>query len=635
MCMGRKLLYSIVSFLAITSVSCLVSCRDYEPFTEHDLANFEYETEFVKVFGKPMANHDFGFTEQPIVTFGEKTRTVDTNSNMWYTTYHENLNIPGFPDELHGYFRGTNTMNGDGTYSKKITQADADAQSDQNWVQNNVGNPKGDVTEEERAYVWKWFSEHQNPTSTAIHWDSFFIQYVTTWNDHYPSESRNMDLLGYESISGNWEHINNFNNKTVAMQYVYNAGTENWTYWSSFSSSYQNDKYNIQHLVFDIPQTNCPEGCDNHHYDGWYVAFDYEGYVYEGDGSLRNGSVFADGYYNDWIVKVSPGNLVGTPTTVRVMCEDLGGTSDWDFNDVVFDVSFRKYDGKVYAGITLQAAGGTLPITVGTKDPNYEVHKLLGDGSLTPIIHPATYHYYEVEFTGMYSSDNTANAKNIPIYVNGSQTDVSDTDYYTIVNSNVAQKFACPDEVQWTEENEFILNKYPELKNWIQQGGRADWGLHNNNNQTNNNQINNNEQNNNQTSGTETGDNQTSDNQIGGTETSGNQTDAPQADEEKGMLATLTPNPLNDFAFDIDKSAFATAQTKVVFTFVKKNGNPLNGVITKISNYAELVRVEEYSNASQLTVVVTDTNIINEIKTNGMSYRNYAGADPDVYVKCE
>jgi hypothetical protein len=60
--------------------------------------------------------------------------------------------------------------------------------------------------------------------------------------------------------------------------------------------------------------------------------------------------------------------------TVRVICEDLSVTqaSDWDFNDVVFDVQLADNNTKVK--VTLLAAGGTLPLIVG--DMDHEVHEL-------------------------------------------------------------------------------------------------------------------------------------------------------------------------------------------------------------------------------------------------------------------
>ena len=91
-----------------------------------------------------------------------------------------------------------------------------------------------------------------------------------------------------------------------------------------------------------------------------------------------------DYYYSDWIVSIIPGKTSEKEYDVRIMAEDLEATaddgdienSDWDFNDVVFDVKFdAEGDG---AWITLVAAGGVLPLYVAGQ----EVHKEF-DSSLT------------------------------------------------------------------------------------------------------------------------------------------------------------------------------------------------------------------------------------------------------------
>jgi len=62
---------------------------------------------------------------------------------------------------------------------------------------------------------------------------------------------------------------------------------------------------------------------------------------------------------------------------VRVICEDLTVTqnSDFDFNDVVFDVQLDKTGTKVI--LTFRAAGGTLPLTVAGR----EVHELFAEAN--------------------------------------------------------------------------------------------------------------------------------------------------------------------------------------------------------------------------------------------------------------
>lgn len=91
----------------------------------------------------------------------------------------------------------------------------------------------------------------------------------------------------------------------------------------------------------------------------------------------------ADGYYSDWIVTLTEakGGTTPPPSDPNIVCriivEDLtvGESSDFDFNDVVFDV--RK-DGI----LIIRAIGGELPIYIGAEGAN-EVHAVcsvtLGD----------------------------------------------------------------------------------------------------------------------------------------------------------------------------------------------------------------------------------------------------------------
>ena len=97
----------------------------------------------------------------------------------------------------------------------------------------------------------------------------------------------------------------------------------------------------------------------------------------------------ADGYYSDWIVTLTEAKTDNDPKTrtdiqkIRVIAEDLTvdsdaeGKSDFDFNDVVFDVVWtRTYTDEVLSSekveIVLKAAGGTLPLYIDGK----EVHQL-------------------------------------------------------------------------------------------------------------------------------------------------------------------------------------------------------------------------------------------------------------------
>lgn len=93
----------------------------------------------------------------------------------------------------------------------------------------------------------------------------------------------------------------------------------------------------------------------------------------------------SDGYYSDWIVTLTEAkrNIPDEKYDIRVIGEDLsagGEKSDFDFNDVVFDVKFGAN-----AKINLLAAGGTLPLCISVSEgsqptaseaENWEVHNL-------------------------------------------------------------------------------------------------------------------------------------------------------------------------------------------------------------------------------------------------------------------
>jgi hypothetical protein len=80
-----------------------------------------------------------------------------------------------------------------------------------------------------------------------------------------------------------------------------------------------------------------------------------------------------DGYYSDWIVTLTEAKRRTTPPPpsgfiCRIIVEDLtvGENSDFDFNDVVFDVCQN-------GTLIIRAIGGELPIYIGAENTN-EVH---------------------------------------------------------------------------------------------------------------------------------------------------------------------------------------------------------------------------------------------------------------------
>ena len=155
---------------------------------------------------------------------------------------------------------------------------------------------------------------------------------------------------------------------------------------------------------------------------------------------------------------------------VRVIAEDMGDqttneSSDFDFNDVVFDV---KYVSASEAKVTILAAGGTLPLTVGwdgTGDyREHEVHNLLGY-SETMIIntnsnvgnHKDDVKPKTITVSGSFVKDNLAVGANaIPVKVRKNGV------WYDIVapTGKAAGKLCVGTDYEWCDERQDIYNKW-------------------------------------------------------------------------------------------------------------------------------------------------------------------------------
>jgi hypothetical protein len=206
-----------------------------------------------------------------------------------------------------------------------------------------------------------------------------------------------------------------------------------------------------------------------------------------------------DGYYTDWIVSFMPASYNPPVWDIRIIGEDLnaqandGDTedSDWDFNDVVFDVKFLSAN---EAKISLVAAGGTLPLIVGytgtpqdnTDYDDFEVHKLFGvDTDYMVNTHaedeglkggaPAAGHEvpsFNVTIQGVQA----ANGKNIPIYV---QKTLSDgTKKWFELTAEVGQpaaKIGVAYNFPVIRERKDINSLYPNFMTWVRTTSPARW----------------------------------------------------------------------------------------------------------------------------------------------------------------
>ena len=510
------------------------SCSEYNPdMSEGNLTKEEYEKvmEFTQNFklryGEIAPDNDWGFGELEVKgSRGVKgTRGVLANKNEWFK---DGSVIPGMPSAIDGRYILKNSGSG-----KEVKMYDTYTSYD---VNNQI--PAGDVTDEEIIYVSEWFRTHPNPTSQAVNLRDFYVQNVS-WDydrQEYPNGAKEthvkwldgnnaqqqrelnyrMDHLlcvSYSNSDGN--HIYNMNNGNTNMADVnktYNDisaanstecgrlfeyrtmeryqcvdGEPNVTSFKAHSSDDNRylTNYVLVHLEFTGPKSGLP-------YSGDYLAFDYS---FDGKSFVAPAAIKApDGYYSNWIFKISPAYPTTTPDpeptteTKRVMCEDLGNTYDFDFNDLVFDV-YYTYKGteanktNITAHITLQAVGGTLPIYIGTDtaDPTKELHyRMLGQASSSPINVAASngVTHSPVSFT-MSATSTDPNDIIICVGTAGNEA----TDKITILpvsgrgSSLAPQKICVPDSTKWLKENMQIEQGYTKFQDWVNNGRNTEYDV--------------------------------------------------------------------------------------------------------------------------------------------------------------
>lgn len=465
----------------------------------------------------------------------------------------QHMIVPGFPSKVVGdglYYIEESVLVGDNQYVNKVngyTEAELIQKGKDSYL------PAGDVTDEEIQYVSEWFRTNQNPDSETPPFTEFFIQDISQDYDRvsYPNGdpiNRNlqvyvggtlnaegwyeggtpdngtdpitfgMDYFAVETSTGAWEHENNFNaqktnklngtnpdNSTTFANRTLKYWTTNGGYTTSFSyhnsdNSTHYENYVLVHLTFTGPRTG-------RQYDGYYLAFDYQYKKEHASSTDGNGNTTykysqrkPDGYYSNWIVKLAPADpdwhedphSRTVSYTRRVMCEDLGETDDFDFNDVVFDVTYTLTQNKDASGnwvndangwvgqITLRASGGTLPIYIENFDgQQYECHQKMGGNMMSATL----YNPINVG-TGLdkvavaldpVSNLTSTNPDNINIYVytqSGERANnllklPSHKGDQQFGNDLAPQKLCVPVDTRWMKERQQIEWVYDHFRDWV------------------------------------------------------------------------------------------------------------------------------------------------------------------------
>lgn len=185
-----------------------------------------------------------------------------------------------------------------------------------------------------------------------------------------------------------------------------------------------------------------------------------------------------DYYFSDWIVTLTPAKKQTNKVITyegRIMAEDLtpNESSDWDFNDVVFDYAIK--DNKAY--ILLQAAGGTLPLNVGgtlNSDGEvvggYEVHAAFGLNNTTTMVNTGAGATHDpVALTPLDNKTYTSNA-DIQIFVKKKVNGVEQWMEIPGVVGEPAGKFVTDINTDWVDEFANIKYAWGNFTQWVQDG---------------------------------------------------------------------------------------------------------------------------------------------------------------------
>lgn len=423
-------IFSLI-FMLVIGFSFMSCSHEIEPYDYAKAQRTEFKQSFEKTFGTIAADQDWGFNNIEVFNYTEssaKTRGHDVNRNEWSSKY---------------------------------------------VIPNNV------TSEEEQAVLNELATGNYSDAKPTFDWKFYFVYQVhrgtDSYNDHNGSNigvaSSYMNHLQAVYSDGSMEHINDFNSgdQKVVWQSIQGATVmvNSTTYDFAYHNS-RDSKYHNCYTVIDGTKIGYP--------GFYYICFDF---LANGDieqPANKNMGVDRNNNYTDWIIRISPCefNMNGA---VRIIAEDLGSDngSDFDYNDVVFDVKLFNeyteefnYQGKLIGYFVLQAAGGTLPLSVAGE----EVHRLFGVESNVMINTGAGPSKNPVQFRVVLGNadHNTPGAtlvKNIPVVVQYKNNSVIELATET---GEAPEKIAVKPTTRWCKEykQHAIYLGYPDFPRWVQ-----------------------------------------------------------------------------------------------------------------------------------------------------------------------
>lgn len=436
-----------------------------------------------KLTAGPTNIHVLNFNNGNCGTYGNVSNWNSTDVNDTKQQHKDQIELMlNTPTSCFGYLSSTTSMQYN-NYWTLVSYQDIDNYCNNNaayqtWLASHKdaqGQPIADAIVGDRWQRSFIGFDFEMLPGNDIYTDDYY--YITLDQDSYSEEKvyNGTEVVAVSSV-GELVTTTEWGN-TVKKLYLFKQGT---TEKIRVVKSNLNTICGTSETWSDDPLTYRPEGGKVYkRIDNIYTAISDGKLPVESSAGKTwvTPSSCADGYYSDWIVSFMPATSGSTDVTYqgRIMAEDLSvnSSSDWDFNDAVFDYKLNS-DGSV--SIKLWAAGGTLPLTIGgtrstdkqTITGGREVHEAFGLTNTSTMINTgagATINPVTFDLTGSYSQ-----VGDIHLWVYKTVNGVKEWVEIEAVVGEPAGKFVTNTDVNWVDEYANIKGAYPQFQTWVTTG---------------------------------------------------------------------------------------------------------------------------------------------------------------------
>lgn len=343
-------------------------------------------------------------------------------------------------------------------------------------------------------------------------WVNAFIGSAQLWNGdcsliQYTATSGNYYRYGYFDVDEGWGCGYEYSGYTLIEDNIRSKGftikLPKGTKFGFFIKSYNFSNHNQYKKVYSHKELNDGKQPRTSYFDtedadpNTGKPYTFIGFEDGVDSYKSESSLGCDMDLNDFIIKITPKltPVVFTEQSCIVAAEDLGAIGDFDFNDLVFSVSYTT--GTKKATITPLAAGGTLPIYLCYKgtvlvDPKSQdrFHSWFGDGGIadgtmintgsgaTAVGNPVDIEV-DANFTMADVSkviDNKATEVNMGDFsVKVGKSDGTVTTVSPPATGSAPQMICVPTGWKWPKERVNITEAYEKFGEWGADYTKTDW----------------------------------------------------------------------------------------------------------------------------------------------------------------